>query len=153
MAKSDPIEPHVVELTSGDPADIFDIEKRILYICRYVKYAVIKKAEHGQTIALNFPNKKLFDHPDYVRSSEEGCFSPRSIKKIGKCLAGCLEDLNQSFRESSLKIYAAVIINHDLPADGSFSREQELEKYNLLLEEISSGYSSSDKEIYFMKNM
>lgn len=109
----------IFKLSNGEKVIPTDLEKAIELKCHYVQYAVVSGNGEEYPVALIFPNKKLFQHPDYELSPEEGCFCPRNINELGRCLRGCLSMANETIGQKFSKVKAAAIINDELSLDNN----------------------------------
>jgi long-subunit acyl-CoA synthetase (AMP-forming) len=109
----------IFKLSNGEKVIPTDLEKAIELKCHYVQYAVVSGSGEEHPVALIFPNKKLFDKPDYQLSPEEGCFCPRSLNELGKCLTGCLAMANESIGQKFAKVKSAAIILDELSLDNN----------------------------------
>jgi long-subunit acyl-CoA synthetase (AMP-forming) len=100
------------------------LESEIKKICHYVQHTILVIKDDETLLAMIFPNRSLFTKPDYERSPEEGCFCPRSLPELGKCLSGCLQSLNHKLLSGNAKIDVAVIINTELSvSDGTLTSD------------------------------
>ncbi len=77
-------------LSNGEAVNAAEIEQRIAGSCHYVKYAIVKSNGTDEVYALIFPDKNQLEHPGYKITPEEGCFCPRNIEELGKCIQGCI---------------------------------------------------------------
>lgn len=153
MNEKKSFENRIYKLATGDKFDSHVIENLIENSCHYVKYVVVNKDENENTVALVFPNKKLFETPDYNVSPEDGCFCPRSLDELGKCLTGCLKIVNHLIENDSEKIKFTAIINNNLSVDETtFSPEEIIEKYKKLLQKMYGGNVPADEEVYMIRN-
>lgn len=109
----------IFKLSNGEKVIPTDLEKAIELKCHYVQYAVVSGSGEEHPVALIFPNKKLFEKPDYQLSPEEGCFCPRSLNELGKCLTGCLAMANESIGQKFAKVKSAAIILDELSLDNN----------------------------------
>lgn len=107
----------IFKLSNGEKVIPTDLEKQIEKRCHYVKYAVVSGSGEKYPVALVFPNKKLFNNPDYEITPEEGCFCPRSINELGKCFSGCLQIANEQIGQKFAKVKAAAIIDDELSVE------------------------------------
>lgn len=127
------IENKVHKLSNGQLVDTALLEQEIKKICHYVQYVVIVGVEDNQVAAMIFPNRKLFSNPDYEKTPEEGCFCPRNLNEIGKCLLGCMNSINVKLLPGYAKINSAVIIDTDLSIeDGTLTPELSLNSDNVI---------------------
>lgn len=104
----------VNNLANGQLVDTDYLAKEITNICHYVQHVVIGLRDNKYLFALIFPNQSLFKKPDYTKIPEEGCFCPRNMNELGKCLSGCIESLNSTLPKGYAKIHSAMIINTEL---------------------------------------
>lgn len=109
----------IFKLSNGEKVIPTDLEKAIELKCHYVQYAVVSGSGEEHPVALIFPNKKLLEKPDYELSPEEGCFCPRSLNELGKCLTGCLHLANESIGQKFAKVKSAAIILDELSLDNN----------------------------------
>ena len=109
-----PIDKTISQLPNGQLVNAELLEKEIKKICHYVHYVVIVQNDEQYVVAMIFPNRELFSNPDYEKTPEEGCFCPRSLEELGKCLSGCMHTINSKLLPGYAKINSAVIINTDL---------------------------------------
>ncbi len=154
MSEKKSFETRIFKLSTGEKVDSHIIEKLIENSCHYVKYVVVNKDENENPVALLFPNKKLFDNPNYNLSPEEGCFCPRNLDELGKCLTGCLKLVNRVIENDADKIKFTSIINISLPDDEKeFSQEAIIEKYKKLLQKMHINNVPADEEVYIIRNI
>lgn len=109
----------IFKLSNGEKVIPTDLEKAIELKCHYVQYAVVSGSGEEHPVALIFPNKKLLERPDYELSPEEGCFCPRSLNELGRCLTGCLAMANDSLKQKFAKVKSAAIILDELSLDNN----------------------------------
>jgi len=109
----------IFKLSNGEKVIPTDLEKAIELKCHYVQYAVVSGSGEEHPVALIFPNKKLLERPDYELSPEEGCFCPRSLNELGRCLTGCLHQANESIGQKFAKVKSAAIILDELSLDNN----------------------------------
>ena len=155
MGEKKSFENRIFKLSTGEKIAPADLEKLIGDVCHYIKYVAISEDEKENTIALIFPNKKLLDQPDYKLTPEEGCFCPRSLDELGRCLTGCLKLVNRQIEDSSDKLRSAAIINVGVSAEKGLqgSSAATIKKYKTLLREKHGDKVPADEEIYFIKNV
>jgi len=149
------LEGRIFKLSTGEKISSAELEKMIGEVCHYIQYVAVSEDEKENPIALIFPNKNLLAQPDYKLSPEEGCFCPRSLDELGRCLSGCLKLVNRQIGEGSSKLKSAAIINVGLPSESgkSSSSSAVIEKYKTLLREKHGDKVPADQEIYFIKNV
>ena len=103
-----------LKLPNGLLVDRELLVNEIKKICHYVHFVVLAVKDEQTLVAMIFPNRSLFTKPDYVKSPEEGCFCPRNLPELGKCLTGCMHSLNHKLLPGYAKVNAAVIVNSEL---------------------------------------
>jgi long-subunit acyl-CoA synthetase (AMP-forming) len=107
----------IFKLSNGEKVVPTDLEKLIELKCHYVSYAIVSGSGKNHPVALIFPNKKLLENPDYEITPSEGCFCPRNINELGRCLTGCLHDANCAIGQKFAKVKSAVVIDGKLSLD------------------------------------
>ncbi len=81
--------------------------------CHYISSSLILGPEGDFPVAILFPDKTFLTNPDYKISPLEGCFCPRDINELGKCLNGCLNDANCEIGQRFTKIKTFLIVEAD----------------------------------------
>jgi len=152
MSDKNSLDNRIYKLSTGEKVDAHSIGKLIQESCYYLRYVLVTKDENANNIALLFPNKNLFENPDYHLSPEEGCFCPRNVDELGKCLKGCLKNVNDQISNESEKIKFTSIINKKLTENEGSPSENIIDKYKNLLQKLYKGNVPSDEEIYIIKN-
>ncbi|MDO8368278.1 MAG: AMP-binding protein, partial [Saprospiraceae bacterium] len=109
----------IFKLSNGEKVIPTDLERAIELKCHYVQYAVVSGSGQEHPVALIFPNKKMLEKPDFEITPEEGCFCPRSLNELGRCLTGCLEKANDSIGQKFAKVKSAAIIHDELSLDNN----------------------------------
>ncbi len=112
-----PVENMELKLPNGLLVDRELLESEIKKICHYVHHVVLVVKDERMLGAMIFPNRPLFTKPDYEKSPEEGCYCPRNLPELGKCLSGCMHSLNHKLLSGNAKVDVAVIINTELSVD------------------------------------
>jgi long-subunit acyl-CoA synthetase (AMP-forming) len=79
--------------------------------CHYLSSSLIIGAGGDHPVAILFPDKTFLTKPDYKISPMEGCFCPRDIHELGKCLNGCLNDANCEIGERFARIRTFLIVD------------------------------------------
>ncbi|GAB4203133.1 MAG: AMP-dependent synthetase/ligase [Bacteroidia bacterium] len=145
----------IFKLSNGEKVIPTDIEKIMEKKCCYIAYSIIYGSGKEYPIALLFPNKKFFEHPPYEITPEEGCFCPRNINELGKCLSGCLHDINDNIKQKFSKIKIAAIINKELSIDDNTltpslkpSPKNIINKYFDTIKNIYNNNIPKDEDIY-----
>jgi len=153
-----PTESALILLPGGEVVDTNQLEFEIRKICHYVEYVVICLKDGELPVAMIFPNRKLLANPDYEKSPEEGCFCPRNLTELGRCLTGCMNTMNNLLMKGSAKVYSAIIINSPLSVeDGTLTpalktnAEIILEKYGNHLKNLFGGNFPVSEESFKMK--
>ncbi|MDP1725267.1 MAG: hypothetical protein Q8M15_00685 [Bacteroidota bacterium] len=142
----------VFKLSTGEKVSSLEIEKLIKNTCHYVKFVSLSDAGRENHIALIFPDKKLLDNPEYKLSPDEGCFCPRNLDELGRCLTGCLKIVNTKLDPASEKINASIIINTDLSSiDTNPSSENMSKIIREAIQNINTGFESKEEEIYYIQ--
>ncbi|MCB0758006.1 MAG: AMP-binding protein [Flavobacteriales bacterium] len=148
----------IFKLSNGEKVIPSDLEKLIEFKCHYISFAMVVGSGQEYPIALLFPNKKQLEHPDYRQSPMEGCFCPRSLDELGKCLHGCLHDANCGIGQKFAKIKAAMIIdgelslaNNTLTPSMKVAPRNVVEVYRAHLENLYGANHPLDEEVYIIK--
>lgn len=147
----------IFKLSNGEKVVPTDIEKIIEKKCHYISYAVVYGNGKEYPVAILFPNKKMLEHPNFEITPDEGCFCPRSIEELGRCLCGCLQKANEDIKQKFSKIKLAGIINAELSVDDNtltpslkVAPKNVINKY---LNEIKALYGEdvpAEKDIYII---
>lgn len=145
----------IFKLSNGEKVVPTDLEKIIEMKCHYVQYAIVSGAGEDYPVALIFPNKRLLESPDYKLSPDEGCFCPRSLTELKKCLTGCLQDANCAVGQKFSKVKSAAIINDELSIDNQtltpsmkVAPKNVLMKYRNHLLNLYGGRVPVDEDVY-----
>jgi long-subunit acyl-CoA synthetase (AMP-forming) len=148
----------IFKLSNGEKVIPTDLEKVIELKCHYVQHVIISGTGEDHPVALIFPNKKLLEEPDYELSPEEGCFCPRNLNELGKCLSGCLHDANCDIKQKFSKIKSAAIIDSELSLDDKtltpsmkVAPKNVLEKYKSHLRNLYGDNVPSEEEVYVVE--
>lgn len=155
MSDKNSITDRIYKLSTNEKASAADLEKLIAERCHYVKHVAVSTDDKEHPVALIFPDKKLMDHPDYAVTPEEGCFCPRSLDELGRCLTGCLNLVNHQLYDLTSGIKSAVIINEEVGSENEKKPNSQdvLKKYKEMLHEKYGSNVPSSEEIYFIKNL
>jgi long-subunit acyl-CoA synthetase (AMP-forming) len=152
------IEGNMTKLSNGQLLDTELLKKEIRRVCHYVQHVILVLKDERSVVAVIFPNKELLANPDYEKTPEEGCFCPRNLQEIGKCLSGCMHTLNLTLRPGYAKINSAVIINTELSVeDGTLTPalkaipENILKKYDNHLRNLFGDKMFVREEAFNMK--
>lgn len=148
----------IFKLSNGEKVIPTDLEKAIELKCHYVQYAIVAGSGEEHPVALIFPNKKLLEKADFQLSPEEGCFCPRSLNELGRCLTGCLAMANNSIGQKFSKIKSAAIILDELSLDANtltpsmkVAPKNVLEKYRAHLLNLYGKNVPVDEEVYIIE--
>lgn len=148
----------IFKLSNGEKVIPTDLEKAIELKCHYVQYAVVSGSGEEHPVALIFPNKKLLERPDYELSPEEGCFCPRSLNELGRCLTGCLHLANESIGQKFAKVKSAAIILDELSLDNNtltpsmkVAPKNVVERYKKHLLNLFGENVPVDEEVYIIE--
>lgn len=148
----------IFKLSNGEKVIPTDLEKAIELKCHYVQYAVVAGSGEEHPVALIFPNKKLLQNPDYELSPEEGCFCPRSLNELGRCLTGCLHMANNSLGQKFAKVKSAAIILDELTLDNNtltpsmkMAPKNVVEKYKAHLLNLYGDNVPVSEEVYIIE--
>ena len=148
----------IFKLSNGEKVVPTDFEKQIEMKCHYVAYSIVSGTGRDYPVALIFPNKKLLKNPDYEVSPSEGCFYPRDLKELSRCLRGCLHDANCGIRQKFTKIKGAVIIDDELSVDDctltpsmKMAPNNVLEKYKAHLNNLYGANVPVDEEVFVIE--
>ncbi len=148
-------ENRIFKLSTGEEVKPEVIEGLIETTCHYVKYAVVSQNESNNPVAFIFPNKKLYTHPEYMLTPNEGCFCPRNLDELGRCLTGCMKLINSKIDDKEDKIVEAILLNSGISSEVEprISYEEVIEKYKTLLYQAHGEKVPVDEEIYYIKNI
>lgn len=148
----------IFKLSNGEKVVPSDLEKLIELKCHYISFAMVVGSGEEYPVALLFPNKKLLEHPDYAVSPEEGCFCPRSLHELGKCLRGCLHDANCGIGQKFAMIKSAMIIDDELSLEkGTLTSSMKVAPKNVVsayrahLENLYGANNPVDNEVYIIR--
>ena len=148
----------IFKLSNGEKVIPTELERAIEHQCHYVQYVVVSGSGEDYPVALIFPNNKLLNNPDYAMTMEEGCFCPRNINELGKCLTGCLKSANDSIGQKFAKIKVAAIIAEDLSIDANtltpsmkVAPRNVIEKYRDQLLSMYGTKVPKDEEVYLIE--
>lgn len=148
----------IFKLSNGEKVIPTDLERAIELKCHYVQYAIVAGSGREYPVALIFPNKKILQSPDYQLSPEEGCFCPRSLNELGRCLTGCLAKANESIGQKFSKIKSAAIIMEELSVDANtltpslkVAPKNVVEKYKAHLHNLYGEHIPVEEEVYVIE--
>ena len=148
----------IFKLSNGEKVVPTDLERIIELKCHYVQHVIVTGSGADYPVALIFPNQKMIEKPDYEISPEEGCFCPRNLNELGKCLRGCLDDSNKNIKQKFSKIKSAAIINSELNLDDrtltpsmKVAPKNVLEKYKSHLLNMYGENVPTEEEVYVVE--
>lgn len=107
----------IFKLSNGEKIIPAELENIIQAKCHYIAFALLAGSGREQPVALLFPNKKLLKNPDYEITPADGCFCPRSLNELAKCLHGCLNDANCGIGQKFGRIKSAILIDDELSVE------------------------------------
>lgn len=133
MNKFAAIEDTTSALSGGLLVDRQLIESQIRKACHYVEHVALAQRDGKNIVALIFPNKKFLSNPDYEKSPEEGCFCPRNLNELGRCLSGCFHTMNLIIEPGYAKLSSAAIVNSELSVeDGTLTSSGKINEHNVI---------------------
>ncbi len=145
----------IFKLSNGEKVIPTDIEKLIESKCCYIAHSLVYGTGKEYPVAVLFPNKKLLEHPNYELTPNEGCFCPRSLDELKRCLAGCLCQTNDEIKQKFSKIKIAAIIDSELSIDDNTltpslkpSPKNIIQKYFDTIKKLYDNHIPQDKDIY-----
>lgn len=148
----------IFKLSNGEKVIPTDMETLIHGKCHYIAFAMVEGSGKEYPVALLFPNKKLFENPDYEISPIEGCFCPRSPEELAKCLRGCLNDANCAIGQKFAKIKSAVLIDDELSLEkGTLTPSMKAAVKNVVtmykeqLENLYESNPTQNEKVYVIK--
>lgn len=112
--------------------------------CHYVDYVVFTQNSKEQLVALIFPDKELLNKPDYQKTPEEGCFCPRNLDEVGRCLSGCLKKANAELTNKNTSISLAIIVGEKYTAENGKLTDLGIEKIKNIIEQHKTQASIDD---------
>ena len=90
-------------LSAADKLITSDMKMLIEGKCHYISSTILVGAGEDSPVAFLFPNHQL-ERPEYTISPLDGCFCPRDMNELNKCLTGCLNDANCEIGQKFSKI-------------------------------------------------
>ena len=148
----------VFKLINGEKVIPSEMELVIQNKCLYITFALVEGGGQEFPVALLFPNKKMLEHPFFELTPEEGCFCPRNIEELGKCLRGCLSDANCSIGQKFSRIKAAMIIDDELSVDNNMltpsmklAPKNVVNAYKAHLENLYGATNKLDEDVYIIR--
>lgn len=148
----------IFKLSNGEKVIPTDLEKIIELKCHYVQYVIVSGRGEDQPVALIFPNKNLLVNPDYELTPDEGCFCPRNLNELGKCLQGCLHDVNADIKRKFSKLKSVALVDDELSLDDmtltpsmKMAPNNVLEKYKSHLSNMYGKNVPINEEVYVVE--
>ena len=148
----------IFKLSNGEKVIPTDLEKQIELKCHYVQYAIVSGSGEEHPVALIFPNKRLLEKPDYEMTLEDGCFCPRSLNELGRCLTGCMQIANNNIQQKFSKVKSAAIIMDELSLESNtltpsmkMAPKNVIEKYKAHLHNLYGGDVPVEEEVYVIE--
>lgn len=146
--------PHnVITLVNGESLDPGEFDRMLLFNCHYIRHVVVTGEDQPWPLALVFPDSELFSNPDYKVTPMEGCFCPRNINELGRCLTGCMRLVNDEMPQAPDRIQRAVIIDDPsiFSNEGLLLSEEEIvKKYTRLISDIYNGKRGFGEKIIYV---
>lgn len=148
----------IFKLTNGEKVIPSEVEGLIQTKCHYITFAIICGKGKEYPVALLFPNKRALDNPSYEISPDEGCFCPKSMNELGKCLQGCLHDVNCGLTQKFSKVKYAMIIDDELTIENNtltpsmkVAPNKLMETYKAHIENLYGGKNFLSGDVYIIK--
>ncbi len=148
----------IFKLLNGEKVIPSDLEKLIELKCHYISFAIVTGNGKEYPVALLFPNKNQLKHPDYAKDPMEGCFCPRDLSELKKCLHGCLNDANCGIGQKFSKIKAAMIIDDELSVEKNtltpslkVAPKNVVNAYKAHLENMYGAKNELSEDVYIIK--
>jgi long-subunit acyl-CoA synthetase (AMP-forming) len=138
----------IFKLSNGEKVVPSDLERMIETNCHYISFAMVVGSGEEYPVALLFPNKKLLDHPDYRLTPGEGCFCPRTLEELERCLHGCLTHTNREIGQKFSKLKAAMIIDDEL----SFENNTLTPSLKVAPRNVVAAYATHIETLYGSEN-
>lgn len=148
----------IFKLSNGEKVIPSEMEGIIQNKCHYITFAMVVGGGREYPVALLFPNKKNLDHPNYELSPEDGCFCPRTLDELGKCLHGCLHEANCGLGQKFAKVKYAMVIDDELSIDKNTltpsmkpAMKNVLEAYKAHIDNLYGAENEVGQEVYIIK--
>ncbi|OFY71651.1 MAG: hypothetical protein A3G23_00400 [Bacteroidetes bacterium RIFCSPLOWO2_12_FULL_37_12] len=104
----------IFKLTNGEKVIPSELESLLQCKCHYISFAFVTGNGKDHPVAILFPNQQLLRDPSYNVSPLDGCFCPRSIYELGKCLRGCMSDVNNENKKKFTRIKSMMLVDDEL---------------------------------------
>lgn len=148
----------IFKLSNGEKVIPSDLEKLIELKCHYISFAIVVGSGEEYPVALLFPNKKSIANSPYEKTPLDGCFCPRDLSELQKCLHGCLNDANCGIGQKFSKIKAAMIIDDELSLENNtltpsmkVAPKNVALAYKAHLENLYGAENPVEEEVYIIK--
>ena len=148
----------IFKLSNGEKVIPSEMENIIQNKCHYITFAMVVGGGREYPVALLFPNKKNLDHPNYELSPEDGCFCPRSMDELGKCLHGCLNEANCGLGQKFAKVKYAMVIDDELSIDKNTltpsmkpAMKNVMETYKAHIDNLYGDHNKVGQDVYIIK--
>ncbi len=148
----------IFKLSNGEKVIPTEMEGLIRNKCHYVSFALVTGSGAPYPVALLFPNKRLLEHPDYSTTPMDGCFCPRNLEELSRCLKGCLHDANCDLKQKFAKVKAAAIINAELSVEDNtltpslkLAPNNVMKKFKLHLDNLYGADYPVGEEVYVIR--
>lgn len=148
----------IFKLTNGEKVIPSEAEQLIQGKCNYISFALVSGAGKEFPVALLFPNKRALEHPSYEHIPFEGCFCPRTVAELSKCLQGCLNDVNCGFQQKFSRIRYAMMIDDELTVEKStltpsmkLAPNKVMDVYKAHIQNLYGSGNSLEQEVYIIR--
>ncbi len=148
----------IFKLSNGEKVIPTEMERLIQNKCPYVSFALVTGKGAPYPVALLFPNKRLLSQPDYSITPMDGCFCPRSLEELSRCLKGCLHHANCDLKQKFAKVKAAAIIDAELSIEDNtltpslkMAPNTVLKKFKLHLDNLYGADYPVGEEVYLIR--
>lgn len=148
----------IFKLANGEKVIPSEMETLIQGKCPYIAFSLVSGSGAPYPVALVFPNKHLLANPDYSQTPLDGCYCPRSLSELSKCLKGCLNDANCCVGQKFSKVRAAAIVDAELSiADKTLTPSLKLapnsvvHRYKYHLENLYGADHPTGEDVYVIR--
>lgn len=148
----------VFKLVNGEKVIPSEMETLIQSKCHYISFAMVTGSGKDYPVAILFPNRKMLSRPAYERTPEEGCFCPRSLSELGKCLQGCMHDANCEMGEKFSRVKMAILVDDELSIEKNtltpsmkIAPGKVFEAYKAHIENLFGGSNNVNEEVYVIR--
>lgn len=102
------------KLDNGEKVFPSVLEEHIKKRCQFIKHAYVFGAGQRQPLLIVFPNFELYSLTKNDSLEYAGCEKPNCSKNFSRCLAKCLQELNEEWKNKSERIQKGMIIEREL---------------------------------------